>query len=536
VQLYNTLTKRQEEFVPQEPGRVRMYVCGPTTYNFIHLGNARPLVVFDTIRRYLIYKGFDVTYIQNFTDIDDKIIKRANEEGADPIAMAARYVDEYFTDADALNVRRADVHPKVSEHLDDIIALIRKLIDNGLAYQVDGDVYYAVRNFPGYGKLSGRDVEDMLSGARVEVDPRKRDPLDFALWKAAKPGEPAWPSPWGMGRPGWHIECSAMAMKYLGETLDIHGGGADLIFPHHENEIAQSEGATGKPFARYWIHNGFITIREEKMSKSLGNITLVRELVQAFPPGALRLFLLSTHYRSPLDFDPEKMEASAKGLARLKNSVTLLDEALAVRAVDKGNGRAAELKEKLGELRERFEKAMDDDFNTALAVAAMFDLAGEVNAHLHHEQAPEREALVRARELFDDFNSVLGLFPEEEGRIVLGEKSVGDELTSGLLDLLLSIRQEARKGKDFATADRIRDGLKDAGLIIEDTPQGARWKKTEGVQSGDAAPALLDLIIGLRREARQAKNFALADRIRDGLKEIGVVLEDTPDGARWKRL
>ncbi|MGC7847714.1 cysteine--tRNA ligase [Desulforudis sp. 1088] len=534
MQFYNTLTKRQETFVPMEPGKVRMYVCGPTTYNFIHLGNARAMVVFDTIRRYLIYKGYDVTCVQNFTDIDDKIIKRANEEGADPIALAAQYVDEYFIDADALHVRRADVHPKVSEHLDDIVALIQRLIDNGLAYAVDGDVYYAVRNFPDYGKLSGRDVEDMLSGARVEVDPRKRDPLDFALWKAAKPGEPAWPSPWGMGRPGWHIECSAMAMKYLGETLDIHGGGADLIFPHHENEIAQSEGATGRPFARYWIHNGFITIREEKMSKSLGNISLVRDLVRAFPPGALRLFLLSTHYRSPLDFNPEKMGASTKGLARLKNSIVLLDEALAGRAADEGNERAAELKEKLGELRERFERAMDDDFNTALAVAAVFDLAGEVNAYLHNEQAPEREALARARALFDDFNSVLGIFREEEGRIVLDEESLGGDLVSGLLDLLLGLRQEARQGKDFATADRIRDGLKAAGFVIEDTPRGARWKKADG-QSGDVAPALLDLIIGLRREARRAKNFTLADRIRDGLKEMGVVLEDTPDGVRWKR-
>ncbi len=476
MQLYNTLSRRKEEFVPGEPGRVRIYVCGPTTYNFIHLGNARALVVFDTIRRYFLYKGYRVTFVQNFTDVDDKIIKRAHEEGMDPIALAAKYVDEYFTDADALHVMRADVHPKVSEHIPEIVEMIGMLVDRGYAYATPGgDVYFAVRSFPGYGKLSGRGLDDMLAGARVEVDERKRDPLDFALWKASKPGEPAWDSPWGKGRPGWHIECSAMSRKYLGDTFDIHGGGADLIFPHHENEIAQSEGATGKTFARYWVHNGFITIREEKMSKSIGNISLVRDLVKAFPGGALRLFLLSTHYRSQLDFDPEKMDAAVKGLERLKTCLVLLEEALA-RAVPNA-GSAAEFAEKLEELRKRFEAAMDDDFNTALAQAVLFDLASEINGYVHRTPEPDEELLLKARTLFASFNSVLGIFREENGRLIIDETEKSDDLSERLIELIIAIRQDARKKKDFATADRIRDELKKIGIILEDTPQGVRWKK-----------------------------------------------------------
>lgn len=476
MELYNTMRRRKEEFVPGEPGRVRIYVCGPTTYNFIHLGNARALVVFDTIRRYFLYKGYRVTYVQNFTDVDDKIIKRAHEEGMDPIALAAKYVEEYFKDADALHVMRADVHPKVSEHIPEIVEMIGMLIDRGFAYATPGgDVYFSVRSFPGYGKLSGRSLDDMLAGARVEVDQRKRDALDFALWKASKPGEPAWDSPWGQGRPGWHIECSAMSRKYLGDTFDIHGGGADLIFPHHENEIAQSEGATGKTFARYWIHNGFITIHEEKMSKSIGNISLVRDLVGAFPGGALRSFLLSTHYRSQLDFDPGKMDAAVKGLDRLKTCLTLLEEALG-RAVRK-TGTGTEFGEKLDDLRKRFETAMDDDFNTALAQAVLFDLASEINGYVHRTPEPEEELLLKARNLFTSFNSVLGIFKEENGRLITAEADASDDLSARLIELVIGIRQDARKKKDFATADRIRDELKEIGIILEDTPQGVRWKK-----------------------------------------------------------
>lgn len=477
MQLYNTLSRRKETFVPGTPGQVSIYACGPTTYNYIHLGNARPLVVFDTIRRYFLYKGFRVTFVQNFTDVDDKIIKRAREEGMDPIALAAKYVEEYFTDADALNVMRADAHPKVSEHIPEIVEMIAMLIARHHAYvTAGGDVYFSVRSFPGYGKLSGRSLDNLRAGARVEVDERKRDALDFAVWKAAKPGEPAWDSPWGRGRPGWHIECSAMARKYLGNTFDIHGGGADLIFPHHENEIAQSEGATGETFARYWIHNGFITIRKEKMSKSIGNISLVRDLVRTFPGGALRLFLLSTHYRSPLDFDPGEMRAAVKGLERLKTCLTLLGEALG-RAVPDGDAGAQAFAEKLETLRARFEAAMDDDFNTALAQAVLFDLAGEINSYVHRTPEPDETALVRARTLFVSFNSVLGLFREANGRIILEQTAAGDDLTEKLLELIIDIRQEARRKKDFAAADGIRDRLKELGVVLEDTPQGVRWKK-----------------------------------------------------------
>lgn len=477
MELFNTLTGRKEKFQPRDPGKVAIYVCGPTTYNYIHLGNARAMVVFDTIRRYFIYKGYRVTYVQNFTDIDDKIINRAREEGEDPAALAAKYVRAYFADADALHIRRADVHPKVSEHIPEIIALIERLIDRGYAYVADGDVYFAVRKFPGYGKLSKRSLDDMLAGARVEVDPKKRDPLDFALWKASRAGEPYWESPWGRGRPGWHIECSAMSLKYLGTGFDIHGGGADLIFPHHENEIAQSEAATGEPFVRYWLHNGFITIREEKMSKSLGNITLVRDLLRRYPASALRLFLLSTHYRSPLDFDTEKMEAAQRGLARLKNCLVLLDEA-GSRAVDESGPEEEAFLGRVEELRAAFEAAMDDDFNTALALAAVYDLVSETNNYLHNRARPARAVVMRAREQLEAWNAVLGIFPEDgRGRIVLEEKQLGDELAAGLLDLLLTVRQEARRRKDFATADRIRDGLKELGILIEDTPQGVRWKR-----------------------------------------------------------
>ncbi|MDP3050028.1 MAG: cysteine--tRNA ligase, partial [Eubacteriales bacterium] len=476
MELFNTLTRRKEKFIPGEPGRVKMYSCGPTTYNFIHLGNARALVVFDTIRRYLIYKGYRVTFIQNFTDIDDKIIKRAREENMDTIALAAKYVNEYFTDADALNVMRADVHPKVSEHLPEIVEMIGRLIERGIAYTIpEGDVYFSVRDFPGYGKLSGRSLDAMRAGARVEVDPRKRDAMDFALWKSAKPDEPAWDSPWGPGRPGWHIECSAMSLKYLGESFDIHGGGADLIFPHHENEIAQSEGATGKPFARYWVHNGFITIREEKMSKSIGNISLVRDLVKVFEPAALRSFLLSTHYRSQLDFDPGKMDAAVKGVNRLKTCLNLLEEGLT--RADDSVGTNVDLEKRLEELRERFESAMDDDFNSALAQAVLFDLASEINSYLHQTAQPEQGILLKARTLFTAFNGVLGVFREENGRIVLKEEAGSDDLVAQLLDLIIGVREESRKKKDFATSDRIRDELKAIGIVLEDTPQGVRWKR-----------------------------------------------------------
>ncbi len=479
MEIYNTLTHRKEKFIPREPGKVYIYVCGPTTYNYIHIGNARPLVFFDTVRRYFQYKGFQVKYVQNFTDIDDKIINRAIEEGEDPLKLSQRYVAEYFQDADALNVKRADIHPKVTEHIEDIIRLIETLINKGAAYVREGDVFFDVQSFPGYGKLSGRSLDEMLAGARVEVDPRKKSPMDFALWKAAKPGEPSWPSPWGPGRPGWHIECSAMSLKYLGANFDLHGGGMDLVFPHHENEIAQSEAATGEPFARYWMHNGFITVNQEKMSKSLGNFFLVREVRQKFSPLVVRFFLLSTHYRSPLDFDDEKVAAAGRGWERLKNSFRTLSGALHGELRAEVTSRDRKYLARLENIRGQFEEAMDDDFNTALAIGFYFDLAREANTYLQEEAVPCKEALVKTLEVFTGFNQVLGIFhTDAQGNIILDEQPAPEgELAQSLIELLLQVRQEARSKKDWATADRIRDGLKELGIIIEDTPQGTRWKK-----------------------------------------------------------
>jgi len=484
MEVYNTITRRKQTFQPREPGKVGIYVCGPTTYNYIHLGNARPMVFFDTVRRYFKHKGYDVIYVQNFTDMDDKIIKQAGEEGMDPLDLTRKYIAEYFKDADSLNVRRADIHPRVSEHIPDIIALVDKLVQNGSAYVVDGDVYFEVRKFAGYGKLSGRTLEDMQAGARVDVDERKRDPMDFALWKSAKPGEPSWDSPWGPGRPGWHIECSAMSLKYLGSDFDIHGGGFDLIFPHHENEIAQSEAATGKPFVRYWMHNGFITINEEKMSKSLGNFFLVRDILAKYPGELVRFFLLSTHYRSPLDFDDEKLSAAGRGLERIKTGVRLLSEALGRPQGEEDTGIASEFNATLDSLKSSFEAAMDDDFNTALAIGVVFDLTREVNTavqRLRGTLSPsDREALLKAKELFNTFNGVLGIFKVDQnsGDILLdGVPGDSSGLVEGLINLIIEVRQESRKKKDWASADRIRDGLKKLGIILEDTPQGVRWKK-----------------------------------------------------------
>lgn len=484
MEVYNTITRRKQTFQPREPGKVGIYVCGPTTYNYIHLGNARPLVFFDTVRRYLKYKGYDVTYVQNFTDMDDKIIKRAGEEGVNPLDLSGKYISEYFKDADNLNVWRADKNPKVTEHIPEIIAMVDRLVQNRPAYVVDGDVYFEVRKFAGYGKLSGRSLEDMQAGARVDVDERKRDPMDFALWKSAKPGEPSWDSPWGPGRPGWHIECSAMSLKYLGSNFDIHGGGFDLVFPHHENEIAQSEAATGEPFVRYWMHNGFITVNEEKMSKSLGNFFLVRDILANYPGELVRFFLLSTHYRSPLDFDDEKLSAAGRGLERIKTGLRLLSEALSKPRKEGDTLVSAELGAALDSLKSSFEAAMDDDFNTALAISVIFDLTREVNTavqRLGGTLSPsDCEVLLKAKELFISFNDVIGIFKVDKntGEIILDnvpDDSTG--LAEGLINLVIEVRQEARKKKDWASADRIRDGLKGLGIILEDTPQGVRWKK-----------------------------------------------------------
>lgn len=486
IVVYNTQTRTKEEFKPGEPGKVKMYVCGPTTYNYIHLGNARPLVVFDTIRRYLEYKGYQVIYVQNFTDVDDKIIKRAQEEKKDPLELAEKYIGEYYKDAQKLNVRPADYHPKVSEHLDDIIGMISTLLDNGSAYEVDGDVYFRVRSFKDYGKLSGRSLDELKAGARVDIDQRKKDPLDFALWKAARPGEPAWDSPWGPGRPGWHIECSAMSIKYLGLTFDIHGGGYDLVFPHHENELAQAEACTGQPFVRYWLHNGFITVNQEKMSKSRGNFFLVREILGKFPADAVRYYLLSTHYRSPLDFDDQKLAVSQKSLERLKTSQRLVQQTLADFPLDDQertvlDGVNQEMWEETERVRREFEQAMDDDFNTALALASLFDFARAINSYINRADfsmdKQTAKVLKQGERLFVELGGqVLGILPEENKETIPGENAGYRQLVHDLVELLIEIREGARKRKDWGTADTIRDRLKGLGIALEDTPQGTRWR------------------------------------------------------------
>lgn len=474
IKVYNTMSRKKEEFVPREPGRVSMYACGPTTYNYFHLGNARMFVVFDTVRRYFAYRGFKVTYVQNFTDIDDKIINRAKETGMEPLALSQKYIEEYFKDADALNIKRADVHPKATGHISDMIDMIKTLENKGLAYAVDGDVYFEVRKFAGYGKLSGRSVDDLRSGARVDIDTRKKDPLDFALWKAAKEGEPYWESPWGKGRPGWHIECSAMSLKYLGKGFDIHGGGGDLVFPHHENEIAQAEGYLGQEgFARYWMHNGFITVNQEKMSKSLGNFFTVREILDKYPASVVRFYLIGTHYRNPLDFDDQKLDMSKKALERLYNTVKLVEEALQRQPENSESGTdPRQLSQQAATARQSFIEAMDDDFNTALAIASLFDLSKETNSFLagYKPSLQGQEVLEQVRQTFIDLGEVLGL------NLVQTEQMHSDTIVEGLMKLIIDMRASARQNKDWATADKIRDGLKELGIILEDTPQGVRWK------------------------------------------------------------
>lgn len=479
IRVYNTLKNSKEDFVPVEPGKVKMYVCGPTTYNYIHLGNARPLVAFDVIRRYFAYRGYAVTYVQNFTDVDDKIINRAKEEKLSPQDLAEKYIKAYFEDAARLGIKKADAHPRVTEHMDDIIGMVQRIIDHGLAYEVDGDVYFEVRRFADYGKLSGRSLDELQAGARIAVGEQKRDPLDFALWKAAKPGEPAWDSPWGKGRPGWHIECSAMSAKYLGKTFDIHGGGADLIFPHHENEIAQSEGANCCESAHYWLHNGFITINCEKMSKSLCNFCLLREILDEFPGPVVRFYLMSTHYRSPLDFDGEKLLAAEKSLSRIHNTYRTVEAKIAALTKEGGSddGKKAALIKICDEGKAKVVDAMDDDFNTSLALAAVFDVCKEVNTMVNDREfggdATTAEGLKAVLAFFAEMDLIFDVIvPKEEEA-----DANGDALANGLLAMVMTLRTNAREHKDWATADFIRDELKKLSIVIEDTPQGPRWKK-----------------------------------------------------------
>jgi cysteinyl-tRNA synthetase len=472
LKIYNSMSREKEEFAPLVAGEARMYVCGVTVYDLSHVGHARSAIVFDVIRRYLAFKGFTVSFVKNYTDIDDKIIARANSEGISPAELSDRYVQEYRKDMASIGVLPGDQEPRATGHVPEMIALIERLIAKGAAYPVEGDVYFEVRRFPPYGRLSGKNVDELRSGARVEVDERKTDPLDFALWKATKPNEPSWASPWGAGRPGWHIECSAMAIKYLGEQFDLHGGGEDLIFPHHENEIAQAEAATGKPFVRYWLHNGFVNLGAEKMSKSLGNTLTIREIVRRHDPEALRLYLLQTHYRHPLEFGDERITEAARALGRLR---TLRDEGARVAAGPTSPGGSdASFGEELAAQRARFEAAMDDDFNTPQAVAVLFDLARVLNG-VNDQAALGKGPGIRAFKAgvgqLVELAQVLGLL---DGAVDAAPR-IDPELQARV-EATLAERAEARRRRDFAEADRLRNELLAMGVVIEDTRNGTSWK------------------------------------------------------------
>jgi cysteinyl-tRNA synthetase len=466
MKLYNTLTRQKEEFTPLNENEVRMYSCGPTVYNYFHVGNARPFIIFDTLRRYLEYRGYDVKFVQNFTDIDDKMIKRASEEGITVKELADRFIKEYFIDAEGLGIKEATVHPKATDNIDAIIDLVKKLEEKGYAYAVNGDVYFDTKKFNEYGKLSGHNLEDLESGARVDVDERKRSPMDFALWKAQKPGEPAWNSPWGMGRPGWHIECSAMANRYLGDTIDIHSGGQDLVFPHHENEIAQSEAANEKPFARYWVHNGFINVNNEKMSKSAGNFFTVRDIVKRFDYEVIRFFMLSAHYRSPINFSAELLEQARNGLDRMYTCLDNLKYLEEKAASSKEPGEEdLKLKNALVRLKEKFVEAMDDDLNTADAIAVLFEMVKEINTSVNVLPI-SKDVIVYSHNLLKELGNVLGIL----------QKDRVDKLEAEIEEMI-NIRQQARKEKNWKLADEMRDKLKEMGIVLEDTPQGVKWRR-----------------------------------------------------------
>ena len=466
MQIYNSLTRKKETFRPIHEGKVGIYACGPTVYNYFHIGNARPFITFDVLRRQLEREGYEVTFVQNFTDIDDKMIRRANEEGITVRELADRFIAEYYTDAKALGIRPATVHPKATEHIPEIISLIQRLIDNGHAYAApSGDVYYRVSAFPGYGKLSGQRMEDRESGAseRLDVETEKEAPEDFTLWKAQKPGEPAWDSPWGKGRPGWHIECSAMSMKYLGETFDIHCGGKDLLFPHHENEIAQSEGATGHPYVHYWMHNGFINVDNQKMSKSLNNFFTVRDISKSFDLEAVRMFMLSAHYRSPINFSREQIEAASTSLNRLytaRDQMRFLQEHCEEKPL---TPEEEAFLERIKGYENRFDQAMDDDLNTADALGAVFELVKDANVTLTEQSA--REAVTRTLESLKAICGVLGILTREEEAIPAEIQQMIDE------------RAEARKNKNWARSDELRNAIQAAGYILEDTKQGQKVRR-----------------------------------------------------------
>ena len=469
--LFNDLTRKKEEFTPITPGHVSFYSCGPTVYDFFHIGNARPFIVFDVLRRWLEHEGYKVKFVQNFTDIDDKMIHRAHREGITVSELADKFIAEYNKDADALGIRRPDVSPRATDHIPEIIATIERIIANGHAYEANGDVYFDIRSWPRYGTLCKQNLEDMEAGARVEPGEGKRDPLDFALWKAEKPGEPSWESPWGKGRPGWHIECSAMSSTYLGDNIDIHSGGEDLMFPHHENEAAQSEAAsgTGKPFVNYWLHNGFLLIDSEKMAKSLGNFVTARDALKKYPPLAIRFFMLSAHYRSPINFSKESLEQSAAGVERLRNCRSDLDFAAKTR-----NGNSdfdvSKYRSQLEELHTKFTEAMNDDFNTAAALGVLFDVVYLINTSLKENETLPEDFFTLSKNALDEYDSILGVIGSDDA-----ETENDDE--SAEIERLIQERAEAREAKNFARSDEIRNELKARGIVLEDTPQGTKWKR-----------------------------------------------------------
>ncbi|ACL68857.1 cysteine--tRNA ligase [Halothermothrix orenii] len=482
LRVYNTLSRKKEKFTPLETGKVRMYVCGLTVQNYAHIGHIRSAVNYDVIRRYLEYKGYEVTYVQNFTDINEKIVARAREEGLRPLELADKYTKAYLEDIEKMKIKRADVYCRATDTIKEIIKMVKKLLDKGYAYEVNGNVYFSVEKFSDYGKLSGRNLEEMQAGARVEVNEEKRHPMDFALWKKAPAGEISWDSPWGKGWPGWHIECSAMSIKYLGKRIDIHGGGTDLIFPHHENEIAQSESCTGeKPFVKYWLHNGSVNLKGEKMSKSLGNFFTVREILKEFKPDEVRYFLLTKHYRSPIDFNFEEVEAARKSWRKLVNTYQVMVQILEKGVITKNKITENTKGENtiisiLNKKEKEFEEAMDDDFNTARATGVMHELAREINTFVN---SPEFElngetskVLKKAQNLFDRFSDILGL-----DLAFSSSDEVDNEILNNLVDFILEIRDEARQEKNWQLADRIRDGLEDLGFEIKDTPHGVRWER-----------------------------------------------------------
>lgn len=464
MKLYNTLTRKKEEFIPITQGEVKMYVCGPTVYNFFHIGNGRTFIVFDTIRRYFEYRGYKVKFVQNFTDVDDKLIKKANEENSTLRQIGDKYISEYYKDADGLNIKRATVNPRATEYIDEIIKFVEELIQKGFAYEVDGDVYFNTKKFSTYGKLSGQNLDDLQAGARISVDERKKDFMDFAIWKAKKEGEPGWKCPWGEGRPGWHIECSCMAKNILGDTIDIHAGGSDLVFPHHENEIAQSEALTGKTFANYWMHSAFVNVNNEKMSKSLNNFFTAREILERYDSDIIRFLMLSGHYRVQLNFSEELLESAKASVERLYNAVSNLENLLEESSVEEVNDSEEKYISSLDIYRKRYIDKMDDDFNTADAISVLFDLVKDINTNISINSS--KKVIQGALDIIRELGDPLGILQKST------KASIEEEI-----EKLIEERQQARKNRDFALADKIRDDLKARGIVLEDTPQGIRWKR-----------------------------------------------------------